>query len=42
LKSQNGQPYKRLSIGEARHLYQAAGLYRERVGAFYRQALQIV
>ncbi|HVX24465.1 MAG TPA: hypothetical protein VG992_03950 [Candidatus Saccharimonadales bacterium] len=39
LKSQNGQPYKRLTAAEARHLYQAAGLYRQRVGAFYRQTL---
>lgn len=40
LKSQGGQSYQRLSDEEAIHLYQAALLYRDRVGGEYRHMLQ--
>ena len=39
LKLQDGQPYRRLSKGEAVNLYRAVGLYRDRVAAAYRQML---
>lgn len=40
LKAQTGKPYQRLSDNEARNLYQAVGLYRQRVGAYYQNLLQ--
>jgi hypothetical protein len=40
LKVQNGQGYQRLSRDEARNLYQATELYRQRVGAEYQRLLQ--
>lgn len=35
LKIQGNQPYQPLALEEALNLYQAAGLYEERVGRFY-------
>lgn len=41
IKSQDGQStYSRLTKSEARNLYRAIELYRERVGAEYRRLLQ--
>jgi len=40
LKIQDGQGYQRLSRTEARNLYQATELYRQRVGAEYQQLLR--
>jgi hypothetical protein len=40
LKIQDGHVYQRLSRDEARNLYQTTQLYRQRVGAYYRQLLQ--
>jgi hypothetical protein len=40
LKIQDGQGYQRLSRAEARNLYQATELYRQRVGAEYQRLLQ--
>lgn len=39
LKIQDGQGYQRLSRAEARNLYRATELYRQRVGAEYQQLL---
>lgn len=40
LKSQGGQGYQRLSRDEARNLYRAVELYRQRVTAEYQRMLQ--
>lgn len=40
LKAQDNQPYRRLSKSEARNLYRATELYRQRVGAEYQRLLQ--
>jgi hypothetical protein len=40
LKTQDGKPYQRLSDDEARNLYRATDLYRQRVGAEYQRMLQ--
>jgi len=40
LKAQGSQPYQRLSRDEARNLYRAVDLYRQRVGAHYQRLLQ--
>lgn len=40
LKLQNGKTYQRLSREEARNLYRTTELYRERITAYYQQALQ--
>lgn len=40
IKSQDGQPYQRLSLDEARNLYRAVELYQKRVDADYLQMLQ--
>jgi hypothetical protein len=40
LKVQDGQVYSRLSRDEARNLYQATEIYRQRVGADYHRLLQ--
>lgn len=40
LKSQNSQPYQPISMTEARNLYQATELYRNRVNAEYDRMLQ--
>lgn len=42
LKSQIGQPYQPVSKAEARNLYRAAQLYRDRVSTAYQQMLQAV
>jgi predicted transcriptional regulator len=41
LKMQDGKQYQRLSDDEARNLYKAAELYRQKVGNAYRQMLQV-
>ena len=41
LKSQGGQGYQRLSRDEARNLYRAVELYRQRVSAEYQRMLQV-
>lgn len=40
LKIQGNRPYERLSKEEARHLYAATELYRQKVGAEYQRVLQ--
>lgn len=40
IKSQDGQSYQRLTLDEARNLYQAVGLYHERVTADYQRMFQ--
>jgi len=40
LKIQDGRTYQRLSNDEARNLYKAIALYRDRVGAEYQRLLQ--
>jgi len=40
LKAQGNQPYQRLSHDEARNLYRAVDLYRQRVGTYYQRLLQ--
>ena len=40
IKAQDGQGHQRLSKSEARNLYRATELYRQRVGAEYQQMLQ--
>lgn len=42
IKSQDGQPYQRLSLDEARNLYRAIELYQQRVDADYQKMLQTV
>lgn len=40
LKAQDGQAYQRLSLPEARNLYQATQIYRQRIAAYYQRLLQ--
>lgn len=40
LKAQDGQAYQKLTRQEARHLYNAAVLYKEKVTAHYHKMLQ--
>lgn len=40
LKLQGGKVYQRLSLQEARNLYQTVELYRQRVSDYYRTKLQ--
>lgn len=40
LKIQGNRPYQRLSSDEARNLYRAAQLYRQKVGTEYGRVLQ--
>jgi hypothetical protein len=42
IKSQDGQPYQRLSLDEARNLYRAVELYQKRVDADYQKTLQTI
>ena len=40
LKSQIGQPYQPVAKEEARNLYRATQLYRQRIGAEYQRMMQ--
>jgi hypothetical protein len=40
IKLQDGQPYQRLSDGEAVNLYRAVGMYRDKISSAYRRMLQ--